>query len=32
MLTKERMSMRPRKIEGIKQLHKILERAKELER
>jgi heterodisulfide reductase subunit C len=32
MLSKERMSMRPRKIEGIKQLHKILERAKELER
>jgi heterodisulfide reductase subunit C len=32
MLTRERMSMRPRKIDGIKQLHKILERAKELER
>jgi heterodisulfide reductase subunit C len=32
MLSKERMSMRPRKIKGIDQLHKILERAKELER
>jgi heterodisulfide reductase subunit C len=32
MLSKERMSMRPRKIAGIAQLHKILERAKELER
>jgi heterodisulfide reductase subunit C/quinone-modifying oxidoreductase subunit QmoC len=31
MLTKERMSMRPRKIKGIDQLHKILARAKELE-
>ncbi len=32
MLSKERMSMRPRKIKGIDQLHKILARAKELER
>ncbi len=31
MLTKERMNIKPRKIEGIQQLHKILERAKELE-
>jgi len=32
MLSKERMSIKPRKIEDIKQLTKILERAKELER
>ncbi len=32
MLSKERMSIKPRKIEGVEQLHKILERAKELER
>jgi heterodisulfide reductase subunit C len=32
MLTKQRMDIKPHKIEGIKQLHKILERAKELER
>ena len=32
MLTKHRMDIKPHKIEGIKQLHKILERAKELER
>ena len=32
MLSKERMSIKPRRIEGIKQLTKILERAKELER
>ncbi len=31
MLTKERMNIKPRRIEGIQQLHKILERAKELE-
>jgi heterodisulfide reductase subunit C/quinone-modifying oxidoreductase subunit QmoC len=32
MLSKERMSIKPRKIEGIQQLTKILDRAKELER
>jgi heterodisulfide reductase subunit C len=32
MLTKERMSIKPRTIKGIDQLHKILDRAKELER
>ena len=32
MLTKERMSIKPHKIKGIDQLHKILDRAKELER
>jgi len=32
MLTKQRMDIRPHKIEGIKQLTKILDRAKEMER
>ncbi len=32
MLTKERMNIKPRTIKGIDQLHKILDRAKELER
>ncbi len=32
MITKQRMEFKPRRIEGIDQLHKILERAKELER
>jgi heterodisulfide reductase subunit C len=32
MLTKERINIRPHTIEGIDQLHKILERAKELEK
>jgi heterodisulfide reductase subunit C/quinone-modifying oxidoreductase subunit QmoC len=31
MLTKQRMDIRPHKIDGIKQLHAILERARELE-
>jgi heterodisulfide reductase subunit C len=31
MLTKRRMDIRPHKIDGIKQLHAILERARELE-
>ncbi len=31
MLSKERMDIRPRRIDGIQQLHKILDRAKELE-
>jgi heterodisulfide reductase subunit C len=31
MLSRERMDIRPHRIEGIQQLHKILDRAKELE-
>ena len=32
MLTKERMNIQPHSIKGIDQLHKILARAKELEK